>query len=179
MIKRITLPLTDDVIRTLAAGDEIVLSGTLYTARDQAHKRICDAIREKKRPPIPLKGSVLYYCGPTPAPPGAPIGSCGPTTSKRMDSFTPMLLAYGVKGMIGKGDRSKDVVAAIKRYGCIYFIAVGGAGAYLSRRVKKARVVAYKDLGPEAVYEILVQDLPVIVGVDRHGNNIYHKIRRI
>jgi len=172
-VKKIFLPLTDVVIKELQAGDELLLSGTIYTARDQAHKRLAKLLASRKKPPIELRGTTIYYCGPTKTRPGKVIGSCGPTTSSRMDSFTPALLKAGLKGMIGKGGRSKEVIKAIKRYRAVYFIAVGGAAAYLSKRVKRAKPAAFRDLGPEAVYELLVKDFPAIVGIDSKGKSIY------
>lgn len=162
-MKRIYLPLNEKIIKELKIGDEVLLSGTLYTARDQAHKRLIELLKKKRKLPIGLKGATIYYCGPTKTMPGKIIGSCGPTTSSRMDTFTPMLLKYGLKGMVGKGSRSEEVVEAIRKYRSIYFITIGGAGAYLSKRVKKATVVAFKDLGPEAIYKLEVRDLPAIV----------------
>jgi len=171
-MKKVYLPLTEDVTKGLKAGDEILLSGKLFTARDAAHKRLSDLIKKGKKLPIDLDSNIIYYCGPTPKRPNMPIGSCGPTTSKRMDRFTPELLARGLTGMIGKGSRSKQVKDAIKRYNGIYFIAIGGAGAYLASRVKKAMPVAYEDLGPEAIYELWVEDFPVIVAIDSKGRSI-------
>lgn len=172
-MKNIRLPLTKDKIKKLKVGDEVFLTGRIYTARDAAHKRICECIKKRKKLPISLKGNIIYYCGPTPAMPGKAIGSCGPTTSKRMDSFTPLLLARGLAGMIGKGERSKETEASIRRHEAVYFLACGGAGAYLGSRVKKAKVIAYGDLGPEAIYELWVEDFPVIVAIDSRGRNIY------
>lgn len=163
MIKKIYLPLRKEDIRELKAGEEVLLSGVIYTARDQAHKRLAELIKNRKRLPFDLKKAVIYYCGPTRTRPGAVIGSCGPTTSARMDSFTPALLEAGLKAMIGKGNRSKEVIAVIKKYKAVYFITIGGAGAYLSKKVKKAEVIAFRDLGPEAIYRLEVRDFPVIV----------------
>lgn len=168
-MKKIKIPLRQNDIEKLKAGDEVLISGAAYTARDQAHKRLVELLRAKKKLPIDLKNAVIYYCGPTKTRPGKIIGSCGPTTSSRMDNFTPALLKAGLKGMIGKGSRSKEVIDAVKKYKAAYFIAAGGAGAYLSKRVKKARVVAFRDLGPEAVYRLEVKDFPVIVGIDAKG----------
>jgi fumarate hydratase subunit beta len=169
----ITTPLTEEVRRRLNAGDEVLLTGTILTARDAAHKRICDMIKKGGRLPLNLKDAVIYYCGPTPARPGKVIGSCGPTTSSRMDAFTPQLIKLGPAGMIGKGDRSKEVIDAIKKHKCVYFLAVGGIGALLSTKVKSARPVLFKDLGPEAVYKLEVKDFPLTVGIDSKGKNIY------
>lgn len=171
-MKRIYLPLTKAIIKGLKVGDEVELWGTLYTVRDRAHQRLCEALKEKKLP-IPLKGQVIYYTGPTPAPPGGAIGSCGPTTSSRMDPFTPALLRAGVRGLMGKGDRSQEVVESIKRYEAVYFLAIGGIGALLAQKVYKAEVSAYKELGPEAIYRLQVRRFPVIVGIDYRGNNIF------
>ena len=173
----IRTPLTGDVIKKLKAGDEVSLSGVILTARDAAHKRLADLIKHKKRIGLNLKGAVIYYVGPTPAYPGKAIGSCGPTTSSRMDPFTPELIKLGLKGMIGKGERSKEVRNAIKRYGCVYFLAIGGIGALLSTKVKSAKIVLYKDLGPEAVYRLEVEDFPLIVGIDSKGRDIYDKAK--
>ncbi|MDD5449973.1 MAG: FumA C-terminus/TtdB family hydratase beta subunit [Candidatus Omnitrophica bacterium] len=162
-MKKIKLPLTDEIIKNLKIGDDVSLSGTVYTARDQAHKRLTDLIKKKKKLPVELKGQVVYYCGPTKTMPGKIIGSCGPTTSARMDGFTPLLLRYGIKGMIGKGGRSKEVIEAIKRNKAVYFVTIGGAGAYLSKKVMKASVAAFKDLGPEAIYKLEIKDFPAIV----------------
>lgn len=162
-MKKIYLPLKAGDIKNLRTGEEALLSGTIYTARDQAHKRLAGMLKNKKRLPIDLKKAVIYYCGPTRTRPGAVIGSCGPTTSARMDGFAPALIKAGLKGMIGKGGRSKEVIGAIKKYKAVYFITVGGAGAYLSKKVKKAKIVAFEDLAPEAIYRLEVKDFPVIV----------------
>lgn len=174
---KITTPLTKEVMKTLKAGDEVFLSGTIFTARDAAHKRMEEEIKRGKRVPLNLNGAVIYYAGPTPARPGKVIGSIGPTTSSRMDPFTPALLKLGLAGMIGKGERSKDVRAAIKKYGAIYFLATGGIGALLSTKVKSARPILYKDLGPEAIYKLEVRDFPLIVGIDSKGKDIYDKAK--
>ena len=153
--------------KKLKAGDEILFSGEIYTARDQAHKRLC------KKSPIDLKGKIIYYCGPTKTPKGKVIGSCGPTTSSRMDSFTPTLLKAGLKGIIGKGNRSKEVVDAIRKYKAVYFLAYAGLGALISRHVKSNKLIAYPGLGPEAVCRLEVKDLPLIVGIDSSGRSVY------
>jgi fumarate hydratase subunit beta len=160
-------------IQNLKAGEKIAFSGILYTARDQAHKRLAEAIKNKKALPINLKGAFIYYCGPTKTPKGKIIGSCGPTTSSRMDEFTPQLLKAGVMGMIGKGSRSLEVVKAIKKYKAVYFLTYAGCGALLAKYVKKATPLVYKDLGPEAIYKLEVKNFPLIVGIDARGNNIY------
>lgn len=172
LVKKISLPLDKAEIASLKAGDEVLLSGILYTARDAAHKRMIAAIKGRKKLPFALKNELIYYCGPTPAQRGRPIGSCGPTTSSRMDEFTPALLRKGLKGMIGKGKRSNQVKQAIKKHQAVYFLAIGGIGALLSRCVKKAEVIAYKDLGPEAIHKLEVKDFPVIVGIDTKGRSI-------
>jgi fumarate hydratase subunit beta len=169
----IKTPLDIKQIKQLKAGDEVLLSGVIYTARDQAHKRLCAVIDAGKKLPFNLKGQVIYYCGPTKTPKGKIIGSCGPTTSRRMDEFSEKLLAKGLMGMIGKGGRSPDVKNAIKKYSAVYFLAYAGCGALLSRYVKKAELVSYKDLGPEAILRLEVKDFPLIVGIDSNGRSIY------
>jgi fumarate hydratase subunit beta len=167
-------PFNDEIVRTLKAGDRIFVSGTLYTARDAAHKRFIDLIIAGKPLPVDLKGQVIYYCGPTPAPPGRVIGSAGPTTSGRMDGFTPVLLEKtGLKGMIGKGNRSPEVIAAMKQECAVYLAAIGGAGALLASFVKKSKIICYDDLGAEAVYQLTVERFPVIVAIDCEGNSLY------
>jgi len=174
----ITTPLTEDVRKNLKAGDEVLLTGTILTARDAAHKRLSDSLKKGKKIPLNLKDAVIYYCGPTPPRPGKAIGSCGPTTSSRMDPFTPDLIRLGLGGMIGKGDRSDEVISAIKRHKCVYFLAIGGIGALLSTKVKSARVILYNDLGPEAIYKLEVKDFPLLVGIDSKGRDLYAKVRR-
>ena len=168
-MRNLKLPLKDEVLKNLRAGE----SGIIYTARDQAHKRLNKLLMNKKRLPFDLKGATIYYCGPTKRRPCNIIGSCGPTTSSRMDSFTPPLLKAGLKGMIGKGARSKQVKDAVRKYRAVYFVAVGGAGAYLSMKVKRARPIAFKDLGPEAIYRLEVKDFPVIVAIDTKGRSVF------
>ncbi len=158
---------------TLKAGQEIFFSGSIYTARDQAHKRLAEAIKTGRRLPFELKGTIIYYCGPTKTPEGKIIGSCGPTTSSRMDEFTPLLLCSGLKGMIGKGGRSQEVRNAIKKHKAIYFVTYAGCGALLSRYVKKVKTIAYTDLGPEAICKLEVKDFPLIVAIDANGRSIY------
>ena len=175
---RIKTPLTKDVMKGLKCGDEVLLSGIILTARDAAHKRLFDIIKKGKNIPLNLKDAVIYYAGPTPPPPRRAIGSCGPTTSSRMDPFTVPLLALGLRGMIGKGDRNNEVRSAIKKYGAVYFIAIGGIGALLSTKVKSAKAVLFKELGPEAVYKLEVKDFPLIVGIDSKGRDIYEKTGR-
>lgn len=176
-MKTITTPLTRNAISGLKAGDTVLLSGAVYTARDQAHARIARAIRSRKKPPFDLRGQVIYFCGPTKTPAGCVIGSCGPTTSRRMDSFSPVLLRAGLSAMIGKGDRSPEVIGAIKKYHGVYFLAYAGCGALISQYVRSCRVVAYPALGPEAIYRLEVEDLPLIVGADSAGRNIYAGIK--
>ncbi len=176
--KYITTPLTKDAIKTLKAGDEILLSGVVFTARDAAHKRLCDIKKNGKRIPFDIKDAVIYYAGPAPARPGRAIGSCGPTTSSRMDAFTPDLIKLGLGGMIGKGDRSGEVRNAIKEHGCVYFLATGGIGALLSEKVKSAKAILFKELGPEAVYRLEVKDFPLIVGIDSKGRDVYGATER-
>ena len=170
-MRKISAPLTEKEINSLKAGDEVKLSGIIYTARDQAHKRMVEA----KRMPFELRGQVIYYCGPTKTPKGMIIGSCGPTTSARMDLFTPALLKAGLKGMIGKGVRSKEVVSAIKKYKAVYFLAYAGCGALIAEYVKKTTPVAYPDLGPEAIVKLEIKDVPLIVAIDKTGRSIYDK----
>lgn len=172
MNRSIKLPLTPEIIRSLRRGDEILLNGYLYTARDQTHIRLLKDIG-RKRLPLDLRGQTIYYAGPTGAPPGRIIGSCGPTTSSRMDAFTPALLKAGIKAMIGKGRRSEEIRRAIRKYKAVYFLTIAGAGAYLSKKISEAKPVLYKDLGTEAVYRLKVRDFPVIVGIDSQGRSIY------
>jgi len=178
-MKKIQLPLTKDIIKQLRAGEKVLLCGKVYTARDAAHKKIYCKMQNAKcksqNLPFNIKGQTIYYSGPAPAPKGMPIGSCGPTTSARMDRYTPLLLKLGLKGMIGKGNRSEDVKKAIKRSGAVYFTAVGGTGALLSRKITKAKVIAFRDLGPEAIYELELKDFPVLVGIDSYGRSIYNR----
>lgn len=172
-MKKIHTPLTEEKIIGLKIGDEVLLSGVIYTARDQAHKRLFEAITKGQKLPLDLKGAIIYYCGPTPAPKTRVIGSCGPTTSSRMDEFTPVLLNSGLRAMIGKGRRSSEVAAAIKKYRAVYFLAYAGCAALLSEFVKEAEVVAYRDLGPEAIFRLAVKDFPLIVGIDSRAKDIY------
>ena len=170
---RLTTPLSDADVTRLRAGDRVRLFGTLYTGRDAAHKRLCDLLDAGKPLPVDLRGQVIYYVGPTPPPPGMVIGSAGPTTASRMDKYAPRLMALGLKGMIGKGYRSQAVRDAMREYRCAYFGAVGGAGALLSKFIKAAQVVAYEDLGTEAIRRLTVEDFPIIVVDDAHGNDLY------
>ena len=173
MDKHLTLPLSDEDIEQLKVGDYVYLTGIVYTARDAAHKRMNDALDEGKNLPIDIKGQIIYYMGPSPARKGRVIGSAGPTTATRMDKYAPRLLDLGLKGMIGKGKRSQEVLDAVVRNKALYFAAVGGAGALLSRCITSAEVVAYDDLGTEAIRKLTIKDFPVIVAADVHGNKIY------
>ncbi len=173
MIKKITAPLTKDVIKELKAGDSVLLSGVIYTARDAAHERMCVCREKGDDYPFDLRGQVIYYAGPCPAKPGRVIGSCGPTTAGRMDVYTPRLLDDGLSAMIGKGMRSNAVIDAIKRNGCIYLGAIGGAGALIAECIKKSDVIAYDDLGTEAIRRLEVVDMPLVVLIDCFGNNQY------
>ena len=169
----LTTPVTEEQMRSLRAGDRVLLSGTIYTGRDAAHKRMIALLQEGKPLPFDPRGQILYYVGPAPAKPGFAVGSAGPTTSYRMDSYTPPLLAQGLRGMIGKGRRSPQVVEAMKEYGAVYFGAVGGAAALISRRIVDAELVAWPDLGTEAVHRFTVKDFPVTVVIDSLGNSLY------
>lgn len=173
MERRIQTPLTEDITTILKAGDNILLSGTIYTARDAAHDRLVKLIDDNKELPIKIKDTIIYYVGPTPAKEGQTIGSAGPTTSYRMDKYAPILLDLGLKGMIGKGARNEEVVEAIKRNKAIYFGAIGGAGALISKSIVAAEVVAYDDLGAEAIRRLEVKDMPLTVIIDSDGNNLY------
>jgi fumarate hydratase subunit beta len=173
MTKIIKLPLTEKTIKDLKAGDNVLLSGGLYVARDAAHRRLIETLARGEPLPFDIKGQTLYYMGPSPAPPGRVIGSAGPTTSARMDAYTPRLLAAGLKGMIGKGVRSPEVKEAIKKYQAVYFAAIGGAGALISKTIIKSEVVAYPELGPEAVLRLEVKDFPATVINDIYGGDLY------
>ena len=175
MSKRIHAPLVAQELETLRAGDSVLLSGTIYTGRDAAHKRLCALVAEGKPLPFDIRGQVIYYAGPCPAKPGDAIGSCGPTTSYRMDAYAPTLCDLGLIGMIGKGQRSPAVIDAIRRNGGVYFAATGGAGALIAGSVKAARVIAFEDLGTEAIRELQVEDLPLIVAIDAVGGNLYEE----
>lgn len=173
MEKRISAPLKKEELVTLQAGDYVYITGTIYSARDAAHKRMYETMQEEKEIPMELTDNVIYYLGPTPAKEGQVIGSAGPTTSSRMDKYTPLLLEHGLNGMIGKGKRSKEVIDAIVKNKAVYFAAVGGAGALLSKCIKKSEVIAYDDLGTEAIRKMEVENFPVIVVIDSEGNNLY------
>lgn len=173
MERHITAPLQQDTVRSLRAGDYVYITGTIYTARDAAHKRMSETLDEGGKLPFDVESNVIYYMGPSPAREGRPIGSAGPTTASRMDKYAPRLLDMGLKGMIGKGKRSEDVRQAVIRNGAVYFAAVGGAGALLSRSIESSEVIAYDDLGTEAIRRLQVKDFPVIVVIDSEGNNLY------
>lgn len=172
---RLNTPLSDKDIEDLKSGDRVTISGILYTGRDAAHRRLYDLLKEGRDLPVDLRGQIIYYVGPTPARPGKVIGSAGPTTSYRMDVYAPLLIERGLKGMIGKGMRSEAVKEAMKRYKAVYFAATGGAGALLARHIKRAEVVAYEDLGPEAIRKLEVEDFPVIVINDVRGHDLYRE----
>lgn len=172
----ITLPFTEDIVKKLKCGDNITISGTVYTARDAAHKRMDEALDLGDSLPFDLKDQTIYYAGPCPAAPGKIIGSCGPTTSGRMDAYTPRLLDLGLRAMIGKGDRSKEVKDAIVRNRAVYLGAIGGAGALYAKRVKSVEVIAYEDLETESVKKIVVDKMPLTVIIDCKGNNIYNNL---
>ena len=169
----ITCPMPHERAKTLRAGDSCLLSGVIYTARDAAHKRLCELLEEGEELPIDLKDSVIYFVGPTPEKPGQTIGSAGPTTSYRMDAYSPRLIALGQTGMIGKGKRGPEVIEAMKQHGAVYFGAIGGCGALLSKCILESEVVAYPDLGAEAIRRLVVKDFPVVVIIDSLGNNLY------
>ncbi len=173
MEDKIQVPFQENQVEQLKAGDYVYLSGTIYTARDAAHKRMYESMQRGEELPISLEGNILYYLGPSPAREGQVIGSAGPTTSSRMDKYTPDMLAAGLKGMVGKGKRSQAVIDAMKKYKAVYFAAVGGAGALLSKCIKEAEVVAYDDLGTEAIRRLTIENLPVIVVIDSQGRNLY------
>jgi fumarate hydratase subunit beta len=173
MAKKIALPLTDQTLQDLKAGDDVLLSGIMYVGRDSAHKRIVEALDQGKPLPFDIRGQTIYYMGPSPAKPGHVIGSAGPTTSGRMDSYSPRLMAEGLRGMVGKGMRSPAVKDAIKKHKAVYFAAIGGAGALISKAIKKSQVIAYEELGAEALLRIEVADFPAIVVNDVHGGDLY------
>ncbi len=175
MERHINTPLTKEKVKEINAGDYIYITGNIYTARDAAHLRMYDSINNKKELPVALDNQIIYYLGPTPARDGQVIGSAGPTTSSRMDKYTPALIERGMTGMIGKGKRSREVIEAMKKNTAVYFAAVGGAGALLSKCIKSAEVIAYDDLGTEAIRKLYVENLPVIAVIDCKGNNIYER----
>ena len=175
MDKYICTPLTEEKVRDLKSGDYVYLSGTIYTARDAAHKRMTECLEKGQEIPFDIRNETIYYLGPTPSREGQVIGSAGPTTSSRMDKYTPVLLDLGLKGMIGKGRRSDDVIDSMKKNTAVYFAAVGGAGALLSQCIKKSEIIAYADLGTEAIRKLEVENLPVITVIDGEGNDLYKK----
>ena len=171
--KKIVAPLNDSVVKNLKAGDTVLLSGIIITGRDAAHKKMVDLINSGQDLPFSIKGEVIYYVGPTPAPPGRPIGAAGPTTSYRMDQYAPLLIERGLKGMIGKGRRSEEVKEAMRKWSAVYFAAIGGTGAFMSLCIKEAEVIAWDELGPEAVRRLVVEDMPLIVATDIYGGDLY------
>ena len=175
MEKHVQLPLTEEAIKDLKAGDRVLLSGVVLTGRDAAHKRLVALLEEGKPLPIELQGETIYYVGPAPARPGHVVGTAGPTSSYRMDPYTPRLLSLGLKGMIGKGERGEAVIQAIREYGAVYFGAVGGSAVLISRSIIKSEVVAYEDLGPEAIHRFHIKDFPAVVAIDAQGNNLYEQ----
>ena len=175
-MKKLTTPLDEKTVRELKAGDQILLSGVIWTGRDQAHKRLVALLDEGRELPVDLQDQAIYFVGPCPARPGEPIGSAGPTTSGRMDAYSPRLIKdCKLRGMIGKGGRADAVVDAMKEYGAVYFAAAGGAGALIAQSIKKAEVIAFPDLGPEAIHRLEVEDLPLVVAIDRDGNDLYKR----
>jgi fumarate hydratase subunit beta len=177
MVKKVKLPLTEKAIEDLKTGDSVLLSGTLYVARDTAHRRMVEMLEKGEKLPFDIAGQTVYYMGPSPAPPGKIIGSAGPTTSSRMDACTPRLLTAGLKAMIGKGPRSNEVRAGIQKHRAVYLAAIGGIGALLSKKIKKSEVIAFEDLGPEALLRLEVEDFPVMVVNDIYGGDLYSQER--
>ena len=175
MAKRVTLPLTDKTLKDLKAGEDVLLTGVMYVGRDAAHKRMIEALDQGKPLPFDIRGQTIYFMGPSPAKPGKPIGSAGPTTSGRMDSYSPRLIAEGLKGMIGKGMRSQVVKDAMKKHKAVYFATIGGAGALISKSIKNSEVIAYNELGAEAIRRLEVEDFPATVINDIHGRDFYHE----
>ncbi|MEG0894489.1 MAG: Fe-S-containing hydro-lyase [Oscillospiraceae bacterium] len=173
MVKKITTPFTLEQVKDLKCGDNVLISGVIYTSRDAAHKRLVEAVERGEKLPYDVKDTIVYYVGPAPAKGDQAIGSAGPTTSYRMDAYSPTMIALGQRGMIGKGKRSPEVIDAMKKHGAVYFGAIGGAGALLSKCIKKAEVIAYDDLGAEALRRLEVEDLPAFVIIDSQGNNLY------
>ncbi len=172
-MRKITTDFNDQLVESLKVGEEVLISGTIYTARDAAHKLIVECIERNEALPFDLMGSIIYYAGPTPPKPEKVIGSCGPTTSGRMDAYAPRLMEKGMKGMIGKGGRTEEVIHAMKKYKCVYFASIGGAAALIADAIKTCEVIAYPELGPEAVRKLTVVDYPCIVAIDVFGNDIY------
>ena len=177
MEKHITLPLTEEIAKTLKAGDTVYLTGTIYTSRDAGHKRMCESLAKSEALPFDPMNATIYYVGPTPAKPGQVIGSAGPTTSGRMDAYAPTMLSVGARGMIGKGARLPEVVEAMKKYSGVYFGAIGGCGALLAKCIKECELIAYEDLGAEALRKLYVEDMPLFVIIDSEGNNLYESGR--
>ncbi len=175
--RKITLPLTEELAKTLHAGDSVLVTGTIYTSRDAGHKRMCESLAKGEKIPFDPKDATIYYVGPTPAKPGKVIGSAGPTTSGRMDAYAPTMMSVGARGMIGKGARLPEVVEAMKKYSSVYFGAIGGAGALLAKCIKKAELIAFEDLGAEALRKLYVEDMPLVVIIDSEGNNLYESGR--
>jgi fumarate hydratase subunit beta len=173
MMKKISTPLSDEVIASLSCGDQVNISGIIYTARDAAHKRLIDDLKQNKDLPFDIKNQIIFYMGPCPAAPGEVIGPAGPTTSHRMDKYTPKLLSLGLRGMIGKGNRSSEVIESVKKYHSVYFACVGGTGTLCAKHIRHSEVIAYSDLGTEAIRKLEVVDFPVFVAIDAKGNNIY------
>ena len=173
MEKKITLPLTEEIAKTLKAGDRVLLTGIIYTSRDAGHKRMCESLAKGEELPIDPMNATIYYVGPTPAKPGTVIGSAGPTTSGRLDAYAPTMMSVGARGMIGKGARLPEVVEAMKEHSGVYFGAIGGAGALLAKCIKSAELIAYEDLGAEALRKLYVEDMPLMVIIDSEGNNLY------
>jgi fumarate hydratase subunit beta len=176
-MRKLCTPLTEADMRQLSAGDEVVINGTVFTARDMAHKRLCQAIDRGEKLPIELEGAIIYFVGPTPARPGRVIGAAGPTTSARMDPFSPKLIAHGLRAMIGKGYRNEDVRRAMRQYGAVHLSTLGGAGALLSRHIVRAEVIAYEDLGTEAIRRLEVVDFPAVVAYDAAGGSVYDSVK--
>ncbi len=172
-IRKLQAPLSEADVRSLKAGDEVLISGVVFTARDMAHKRLCEAIEAGKKLPFELAGAIVYFVGPTPARPGKVIGAAGPTTSSRMDKFSPLLIANGLKAMIGKGYRDAQVRDALKKYGAVHLATIGGAGALLSKHITSAEIIAYEDLGTEAIRKLQVVDFPAVIAYDCYGNSVY------
>lgn len=176
--RKITLPLTEELAKTLHAGDEVLVSGTIYTSRDAGHKRMCESLAKGEPIPFDPTDATIYYVGPTPAMPGKVIGSAGPTTSGRMDAYAPTMMSVGARGMIGKGARLPEVIDAMKKYSGVYFGAIGGAGALLAKCIKEAELIAFEDLGAEALRRLYVEDMPLVVIIDSEGNNLYETGRQ-
>ena len=178
MARKITLPLTEELAKTLKAGDELLVTGVIYTSRDAGHKRMCEALARGEELPFDPTDATIYYVGPTPAKPGQVIGSAGPTTSGRMDAYAPTMMSVGARGMIGKGARLPEVVEAMKKYSGVYFGAIGGAGALLAKCIKSCELIAYEDLGAEALRKLYIEDMPLVVIIDSEGNNLYESGRK-